>query len=272
MARIGIAGLGLIGASVGLALARAGHAVSGLEPHPGRREEALARGAARHAASTAAELAGRCEILFLCAPPRANLDLLRGLAAAPGAPQLLITDTGSVKGPIAELGQELFPPGSASRFVPGHPMAGGEGRGPLAARVDLFEGATWYLCPPLPGSVPAQLLGCLTQMGATPQEVTPAEHDRRMALLSHLPQMLAFATAAAWRASGVQAGEGGPVARELARLSQSPPELWAEVAFENRAQLARALRELGAEAGRLADVLARGDLEEARRALLELAP
>jgi prephenate dehydrogenase len=146
-------------------------------------------------------------------------------------------------------------------------MAGAETTGPLAARANLFEGATWYLC--CEGEPPAPLAEVVTALGALPRTCEPAAHDRMVAELSHLPQALAWLLAAGWRATGLTGAEGGPVAREFARLARSSPQLWDEILTANREALAPAVRRLGVRALELATALEATGADEAGRTVKE---
>lgn len=258
-------GLGLIGTSLGLALRRAGVDTVGVEPHPWNRSTAVERGAVRGTRPDAASLVPDCRVIFLAAPPEANLGLLESLARIRSTPNQILTDTGSVKSAIAARGAALFP-GDGARFIPGHPMAGGSSSGPGAARADLFEGATWYLgC-----EAPAALLEMIAAVGARAELLDPGAHDLRMAELSHLPQLLAWALDSRWRSQGLAGAQGGPVARELARIAGGDPALWAEIAHANRAPIAAALRGLAESLGSLGSDLEGLDPDALHARLREL--
>jgi prephenate dehydrogenase len=268
LTRVGIAGLGLIGGSIGLGLRRAGHPVAGCEPDPDARALAVRRGAVERWLPDVAALGQVVDVLFLAAPPQANLDLLRQLAASGPPGGLLVSDTGSVKADIQRLGQELFPGPVGPRFVAGHPMAGAESAGPGAARASLFEDAPWYLCGP--GAPPGPLLELLRDLGARARECEASEHDRMVAALSHVPQVLAWLLRRDWHAAGWSEADGGPAAREFARLARSSPQLWADVLLANRGEVAAALRRLAGGAGELAGALEDADARRARRRIEEL--
>jgi prephenate dehydrogenase len=238
--RVGIAGLGLIGASLGLALRKAGIEVSGYEPDARHLAAALNMGAASSSHPDLVALARESDLLVLAAPPRANLEMLNALASAQLSAAFILTDTGSVKRRIAARGAELFGE-DGPQFVAGHPMAGGASRGPAEARANLFEGARWYLCAEDP---PELLLDLIYAVAARPAFMEAAEHDELMARLSHAPQLAAWAFASSWKRHGADPARGGPVARELARIASSDPGLWIEIAEENRAPILRALQEL----------------------------
>ncbi len=127
-------------------------------------------------------------------PPDANLRLLRRLARV-APPGLVITDVGSVKRPIVQEAARLGLRG----FVGGHPMAGTEGAGFLASSPDLFLGRPWVVTPARDAAAVRRVRGLARAAGARPVEVEAAVHDRAVAFLSHLPQVVAWALAAAAR-------------------------------------------------------------------------
>jgi prephenate dehydrogenase len=239
--RVAVVGLGLIGGSLTRALSRAGYEVVGVD-----RPEVLRKArAARVLAATAprADAIEDVDLVFLAAPPRANRALLGQLAAA--GSRAVISDLGSVKAPICREARRL---GLSSQFVGGHPMAGTERSGFGASSADLFRDHPWLLTPD--GSSPRALrlvAAVVRATGARPVRLPPAEHDRAMAFLSHVPQIVAWALAAAAGADPVGARRrdlAGPGFRDMTRLARSPRDLWREILAENRLEVRRALAAL----------------------------
>jgi prephenate dehydrogenase len=238
--RVAIAGLGLIGGSIARALAAAGHHVTGLDAPPVLRRASKARVIAATAAS-AAEAATRSDVVFLAAPPRANLRLLRALAKEDH--RAIVTDVGSVKRPICAEAIRL----GLAGFVGGHPMAGSAAAGFAASDAALFQGRAWVLTPPAGQRPPRRLLALIRELGARPVVTTPAEHDRAVAFLSHVPQIVAWALADAARADAVTRRHlriAGPAFRDMTRIAASPRGLWAEILEQNGAEVRRALAAL----------------------------
>ena len=170
---VAVVGLGLIGGSLARALSRAGYAVIGVDrPEVARRARA-ARAVARTVARPE-EAADMSDVLVLAAPPAVNLRLLRRVARR-ARPGLVITDVGSVKGPIC---READRRGLA--FVGGHPMAGTERSGFGASSAGLFRGRSWILCPGRRASrdAVAAVRRVARAVGARPVPMGPAEHDR----------------------------------------------------------------------------------------------
>ena len=189
------------------------------------------------------------DLVILCVPPAAIVELGGQLAPhlAPGA---VVTDVGSVKVPIvAALGRALGP-----RFVGGHPMAGRERGGLGMARADLFAGCLCLLTPEAdtdPAAV-ARVADLWTTLGCRAvRHVSPAEHDRAVALVSHLPHLLAGALLAVTDPAARACA--GPGFRDSTRLAGGPPELWKEILSLNRPAVKDALLALAGELRRLAD-------------------
>jgi prephenate dehydrogenase len=234
---VAVVGLGLIGGSLARALTRAGYTVVGVDRprvlRLARRAHAVARTAA-----TVERAAADADVVVLAASPATNLRLLRRVARA--APFALVTDVGSVKVPIARVATSL-----GLRFVGGHPLAGNEGSGFTASDAGLFRGRAWVLTPvAAAASDVARVRRLVKAVGARPRTLTPAQHDRAVAFLSHVPQILAWALRDAARGDRVaarQAGIAGPAYRDMTRLARSPRSMWREILAQNRREVTRAL-------------------------------
>jgi prephenate dehydrogenase len=238
--RVAIAGLGLIGGSIARGLSAAGHHVTGLDA-PGVLRRARRARAIAASATSVAEAAERSDVVFLAAPPRANLRLLRALAG--GGHGAIVTDAGSVKRPICAEAVRL----GLARFVGGHPMAGSAAAGFGASAATLFQGRAWVLTPAAGQRPPRRLLTLIRDLGARPLVTTPAEHDRAVAFLSHVPQLVAWALADAAGADAVTRRHirlAGPAYRDMTRIAGSPRSLWTEILDQNRAEVRRALAAL----------------------------
>ena len=248
-------GTGLIGTSVALALR-----AKGADVWLSDRDEATAQLAADLGAGTVVpdvrDAKGIADVAVLAMPPAAVAAALalgqeHGVADA-------YTDVASVKGlPVRrarELGCDL------SSYVPGHPLAGRERHGPAAARADLFLGRTWALCP-LPETSPAAVeavTALVLACGADPVITDPETHDQWVALVSHVPHLVAAAMAARLAPSVVPADAlrlAGQGLRDVTRIAAGDSALWTQI--------------LSANAGPVAEVLAAVavDLSAAARAL-----
>lgn len=249
MKSVAIAGLGLIGGSIARGLTAAGWRVVGVD-RPGPLRAALRAKAIARGDSTLAGAAVDVDVVVLAAPPRANLGLLRALSRLHPPPRV-VTDVGSVKGPICAAARALRMQG----FVGGHPMAGRERGGFAAGAAGLFAGRTWVLTPGPPHALRA-VRALVRALGARPVTVDPLAHDRAVAFVSHLPQLVSWALRAAAAGDPVAARHlrvAGPGFADMTRLARSPRALWREILAENAGEVRRALgafrRALAAESG-----------------------
>jgi arogenate dehydrogenase (NADP+) len=214
---IGIVGLGLIGGSLGLDLIARGVEVRALVHRPATAERARQRGLATQI-STDPEVLSDCSLVVLALPLDQLLDpppeLLAALPAA-----AVITDVGSVKGPVLEVWNERLGPLAAARFVGSHPMAGTARSGVEAGEPGLFEGRPW-VATPTPATDP-EALGAVRMLaealGSRWLTCAAADHDRAVALISHLPVLVSAALLqAADRGAAEVAGALPPLVRALA--------------------------------------------------------
>jgi prephenate dehydrogenase len=218
-----IAGLGLIGGSIGIALRRVGWRVSFDDPHVGLAE-ARAAGAADDEARGGAEVA---EIVILATPVDVAISALSTQHSA------LVTSVCSVMGPLRAAADAHH-----VSFVAGHPLAGSEQRGLAAARGDLFEGKPWFI------DRDEQLVAdIIDACGARAERVTAEEHDRAVALTSHLPQLLSTALAAVVGEHDVERFAGSGL-KTFLRLAESDPTVWMPVLTANRDNIAPHAEEL----------------------------
>jgi prephenate dehydrogenase len=239
--RVAIAGLGLIGGSLARALTARGHEVIGVDDARSRRR-ARSAGAIHLGVAGLEEAARHADVVVLAAPPRANLTLLRQLARVPGA-ERVVTDVGSVKAPIVREAGRL----GLTRFVGGHPIAGSEASGFGASSEVLFRGHAWVLTSPADASALRLVRRLVRATGARPFLLEAAEHDRTLAFLSHVPQIVSWALFEAANRDPV-ARRGLPLAgpgfRDMTRLARSPRPLWRDILGQNKTEVARALRAL----------------------------
>ena len=258
--KLGIIGLGAIGGSLALQAKRAGiTTVLGWSPEPGERVAAARQGAIDDAPSRAADVARAVELLVLAAPPAANLDLLGSLKPHVGA-GALITDVGSVKRAIVARADAL---GLGPRFAGGHPLAGTHEHGFVAARGDLFKGAVVYITSTRDGNGAAREVAHFWEnvLEAHPVLIDAAQHDRQLALTSHLPQAVASLLAHYLARAAPPGATFGPGARDATRLAASEPALWTEIFLMNRDELLPALRSLEQPLGELEHALETGNAQ-----------
>jgi prephenate dehydrogenase len=256
--RVGIVGTGLLGASIALASKANGARVIGLDSNPGNLSKARELGALDQTATELKDLK-ECDLVVIATPPKTVTAL--ALQTAEHCPQAVLTDVASVKGPLVD-------PLPAERFVPGHPMAGGEVAGPARARADLFQGATWALCPgqSRPEDVD-QVESWVRQLGANPLRLSAAEHDRHAAWVSHLPHVLASALLREFpRYQHPQMA--GPSWRDLTRVGAADPDLWGQILTANREETLAAIANFRAQIDTFQRAIEQND-EEAIRLLFQ---
>ena len=264
--RVGILGTGLIGASIGLGLRRAGHDVRGWDPEESAVAEAARLGALEPADRI--EALAWADIVVLAGPPAVIVDEVAEIETS-----ALVTDVAGIKGPVVSAAAHV------PRFVGGHPMAGREASGPAAATGSLFRGAAWVLVTDGAGSEDLEIVTSLVEdLGARPMLMTAEEHDRRVAVVSHLPQLLAAGLLhLADDEDGALDLAAGSF-RDLTRVAASDPAPWTELLSGNADALAtavtsltRALDELASSARSSPERVA-STLGEARRLRRSLAP
>jgi prephenate dehydrogenase len=241
--RVVIVGLGLVGGSLARALALKRYAVVGVDRRASTLAAARRSGAFALTTRSLERAVEGADLVVLAAPPDANLALLRRLAsgARRAARPLAVTDVSSVKRRICALGASL----SGVAFVGGHPMAGRERSGFAASRPGLFRGRPWILAPTSSARAQRLVRMIVRDAGARPVVLAPAEHDRAVAFLSHLPQLVAWGLRDAVRRDPVgrrRRALAGPAFADMTRIARSPRRLWRQILRENRAELARALR------------------------------
>ena len=248
-----VVGLGLIGASLALALREVGWRVSGDDTDP----QVVAAALERHVIdSTAPD--DDVRLVAIATPAGAVAAVARDYLARLSDPDVIVTDVAGVKGSIV---RDVVAP----RFVGGHPMAGSEQRGLLGARADLFRGCTWVLTPTAatPANVYGRLHGYLREIGANVVAVSSSDHDRLVALASHVPHLLAGALmnqasdAAREDAVLLQLAAGG--FRDMTRIAAGDPAIWPDILLENRDAITAALTSLEQRLGALRDALGSRD-------------
>jgi prephenate dehydrogenase len=253
-----VIGLGAIGGSLALQAKRNGIAtVVGWSPEPAERAAAAQQGAIDDAPPSAADVARAVELLVLAAPPAANLTLLAALAPHLGA-GAMITDVGSVKRGIVDRAEQL---GLGRRFAGAHPLAGTHARGFAAARLGLFTDSVVYVTPTHDGDGAAREVAHFWEsvLDAHPVVIDATQHDRQLALTSHLPQAVASLLAHFLAHATPPGASFGAGARDTTRLAGSEPALWTEILLMNRDELLPALRALEEPLGQLERALEAGD-------------
>jgi prephenate dehydrogenase len=281
--RVLIVGTGLIGASTGLALRAAGFTgeIIGTGPTESTLTTALQMGAidSWHSpadiANPAHHAAREADLILLAGPVLSILDWMDRLAPILG-PDQLVTDVGSTKLQIAELGARLYNQPGRAHFLPGHPMAGKESGGAALAELTLFQNAMWLFTPiPNPATAEPHPLelewrALVEKIGARTMDLDPGRHDEICAWVSHLPQMLSTALAALLEDSFAGdpaareeiAAIGGRALRETTRLGASPYSMWRDIALTNSDPIAHTLHMLEQRLAHLRENLRTPELKE----------
>ncbi|WEK14083.1 MAG: prephenate dehydrogenase [Candidatus Microbacterium phytovorans] len=258
-----IVGAGLLGSSIGHALRSLGVDVVLADASPAQLRLAVDYGAGRPAAD-----GDRPSLIVVAVPPDVTAAVIeRELGAFPDA---VVTDVASVKlEPLRTLrarGVDL------THYIGSHPMAGRERGGAISARADIFIGRPWVVCRDEETSAAdlALVEGLALDLGATPIEMTPEEHDQAVALVSHVPQLVASLLAGRF----VDAPDGslrlaGQGVRDTTRIAASGPELWVQILGANAAPVVDVLEALADDLSAVAAALRSPEEPGARRAVAE---
>ena len=231
-----IAGLGLIGGSIGMALRARGWRIAFRDPHVSLDD-------ARRAGAADDEDDGNVDLVVLATSVEVAVELLQTIDAP------LITSVCSVMQPLRAAA-------GTKNFVAGHPLAGSHEHGLAAARADLFEGKRWFI-----ESRSYEVEELIRDCGAIGEVVDPREHDDAVALTSHLPQVLSTALAAYAQRSGVDTKFAGTGLKTFLRLAASDATVWKPIVDSNRGAIDRHLAAV-LEIARTMDEQAFADAQE----------
>jgi prephenate dehydrogenase len=266
---VGVVGLGAVGGSLARALAALPEppALRGSSRSEADVRAACEAGLLERPCADAAEVAAGVRCLVIAVPLAATEGVLREASATLPA-DALVLDVGSLQGPpLAEAGRV----GLAARFVACHPMAGTEASGFAAARADLFVDAPVWLSTGLDAAdgVASAAEVFWRALGARPAWIEPEDHDARMVVASHLPQLVANALARVLEQGGLVPGDLGPGGSDMTRLAGSDPDMWRGLLAHSGPQAAALLRLLGRELDGWARALDAQDLDEIVRLMDE---
>jgi prephenate dehydrogenase len=256
-----VIGTGLIGGSLGLALRARGWHVTGRDADTDRSAEALGRGALDAVGEDA-----DAEIALVATPVAAVVAIVRDLLDDPRRrDDLVVTDVSGVKAPVVAAIDH-------PRFVGGHPMAGSEQAGLGGADPDLFTGATWVLTPTTGTDLDAfsRLQAVVLSLGADVVALAPSDHDRLVAVVSHVPHLVAAtlmnaaADDAEEDAALLRLAAGG--FRDMTRVAAGQPAIWPDVCADNAGAIVSALDHVMTDLSTMRDRVAARD----RDGLLEV--
>jgi prephenate dehydrogenase len=258
---VAILGLGLMGASLGMAVRATSRNVVGYDRDQGVTERALACGAIDISARSAQEAVAEAELVVLAAPVLAICDLLEAIrdALPSGA---LVTDIGSVKSPVVARAEEYLP--EPDLFVGGHPMTGREQSGVDAALPGLYTGCVWCLTPTTRTASLAirGVAGIARELGARPHVLDTAKHDAVAAVVSHLPLIAATALVLAasrsnhWSVAQTLAAGGFC---DTTRVASSNSRMARDICLTNQQAILDMLDEYQETLTRLRQQIAAGD-------------
>ncbi len=243
---ISIIGLGVIGGSLGLAIKQNNPraVVTGFDDKK-KIESALQREAIDYGSASLSASLHDADIVFLCAPVHAILELLPSVAK--GCKRTaIVTDVGSTKSEIVRTAKKLFR--SNGIFIGGHPMAGSEGKGIEFADALMFQNATYVLCiDPQKKKKISPLTTLLHSIGARVLFLSASDHDKIAATISHLPQLIAVAMMTMvgkknkTNPAFLQLAAGG--FRDITRIASSPYEMWRDILAGNSNEIRSIVKE-----------------------------
>lgn len=266
MRKVSIFAPGLLGASLALGLKERGAVHIRVWA---RREEsaaaALSRGLADEASTDAAAMAQDADIVVLCMPVGAMEDAARKVVPVL-RPDTLVTDVGSVKAPVVRVLEPIFE--GRARFIGSHPMAGSERTGMDASRPDLFSDAVCFLTPTDRTAAAAveDATAFWSGIGCRVRVTGPDDHDQIVALISHMPHLLAAALVTAVNKENPRAFEfAGPGFRDTTRIAGGSPHMWTEILRENSAEVLKSLQAMIENLREIERLLASDDPEREYR-------
>lgn len=253
-----VVGAGLLGTSIGLALSRYDVTVWLRDPSAEHLRTATGLGAGK----PAPDIGPAPQLVVVAVPPDVLGETLHW--ALQHYPDAVVTDVGSIKtGPL----EQLRARGNVglARYVGGHPMAGSERSGPLAASAALFDGRPWAVTPhqdSAPAAI-ALVLELVQLAGATPVRLSPDEHDRAVARTSHLPHLLASLVAG--RLAEAPPGHlalTGQGVRDVTRVAAGDPDLWQQIISGNAPAVVHLLGEVREQLDALIAAVSQGRRED----------
>ena len=260
---LGIVGVGLIGASIGLAhkQAKTFDKVLGVGRSEANLNEAIKLGAIDQAVSLE-QCAKEADVIVVCVPVAQTFSILH--AMEPHLKQnALITDAGSTKTDVIMAAKTALGD-KVAQFIPAHPIAGGAQHGASAAKADLYQGKEVIICPlqeNAPGAVDA-INEFWLGTGASTHRMSSLQHDAVFAAISHLPHVLSFALmlqVANSEDANVKLGHAGAGFRDFTRIAASSPEMWRDISLANKTALLKELDQYLNLTKQLRDLIAKED-------------
>ena len=282
---VAIIGLGLLGGSIGLAIADnlPDIATTGYDEDPAVRTRARERGLVGKVCNSAAEAAAGADLVILCVPVGAMESAAREIAGSlkPGA---VVSDVGSSKESIADTLTRVLP---GHTVIPAHPVAGTEFSGPDAGFATLFH-QRWCILTPPAGTDPARVAEMeefWTALGARVDRMDARHHDLVLAVTSHIPHLIAYTIVGTasdledvTRSEVIKYSAGG--FRDFTRIAASDPTMWRDVFLNNGEAVLEMLDRFLTDLALMREAIRAGDGEtmfdlfrrtrEVRRSIIEL--
>jgi prephenate dehydrogenase len=260
--QVAILGVGLIGGSFGLALKQKSGAVNiiGIGRDPDRLAQAVQKGAIDQATTDIVQGVSSADLIVLSSTIGHILEALPTVlsAARPGA---VVTDVGSAKTAIVAASK------NDNRFIGGHPMAGSEKTGVMAASATLFNSATWALTPTKVTGAKSldAMLEVITAVGAIPLILSPEEHDEMVSVTSHLPHVIAasfmrFAAQSRALHLDLPRMTAGSFA-DMTRIAGASPSIWRDVCLSNRDAVLKSLELFEKEIAKIKTAISENDAD-----------
>jgi prephenate dehydrogenase len=258
--KITIVGVGMLGASIGMALKKKklANSVVGFFRHRGKIAFAKKIGAIDQGTDDLREAVRGSDLILLCSPVSDIIDKLKGFKSI-RPHHALITDIGSTKDAIVNAASGL-------NFIGAHPLAGSEHSGADFAKADLFEKSLCILTPTRGSSKNSlkKISDFWKGLGAKPMIMDPKTHDAILAFTSHLPHAAAFALIQAIPQNSLKFSAGG--LKDTTRIALSKPEIWTDIFLSNRQEVLRSLAAFEKSLKKLTAAISKKD----KRTLLSL--
>ncbi len=266
--KVAIIGLGLLGGSIGLAVAQdlPGTVTAGYDADPAVRRRAAERGLASTICDSAADAVADADLVILCVPVGA-MGTAAAEIAATLKPGCVVSDVGSSKQSVLTALSTALPVGTA--IIPAHPVAGTEHSGPDAGFAALFR-QRWCIITPPESADPAQveaLSAFWSALGANVEVMDPRHHDLVLAVTSHLPHLIAYTIVGTasdlenvTRSEVIKYSAGG--FRDFTRIAASDPTMWRDVFLNNKEAVLQMLQRFTEDLTALQRAIRVGDGEQ----------
>ena len=262
---VAVVGLGLIGGSFAMDVRRLGLAkrILGYDNNSEYRAEISSRNLVDYLADAPDEKLAEAQLVMLAVPVKAFTEVLSNIRPYLST-SVILTDTVSVKSPLLQLMRT--PVYTGISFVGGHPIAGSENFGPLAAKENLFSGKRCILTPEMDTDrdVVRKVCEIWESIGSMVSEMDAEDHDQMFASVSHLPHLLAYASIQAISDSSTPEAlsHSGAGLKDFSRIASSSPEMWADIFLENQENLLSRMNTFKDVVAKLEDAIKRIDKEK----------